>query len=172
MYKILKIDGLRKEYWLYDNGDLWDVECQRMKTKIPHKKGYYKYSFWINGKEKKIFIHRLVLMTFNPVDGMEKLQVNHIDGDKSNNNLSNLEWCTQSENQKHAFKMGLLSRKGEKNSQAKLTENDVYEICYMLLDNIPIKEIADKFNVSKSLISLIKNHKKWADISSQFDFDK
>ena len=63
---------------------------------------------------------------------MENLQVNHIDGDKANNNLSNLEWCTQSENQKHAFENGLLSRSGVKNSQAKLNESQVIEIANML----------------------------------------
>ena len=170
MYKKLEIDGLNKEYWIYDNGDLWDVECQRMKKRILYKKGYYKYSLYINGKEKRFFIHRLVLMTFSPVEGMENLQVNHIDGDKSNNNLSNLEWCTQSENQKHAFRMGLLSRKGERNSQAKLTEDDVYKICDMILNGVPTKEIASQFRITPSSVWNIKNHKKWRDITTKFNF--
>lgn len=46
-----------------------------------------------DGEHKRFSIHRLVLMTFRPIDNMENLQVNHIDEDKSNNNLSNLEWC-------------------------------------------------------------------------------
>ena len=52
-------------------------------------------------KDKKAFgtgIHRLVLMSFCPVDGMNKLEVDHIDGDKSNNTLSNLRWVTHEEN--------------------------------------------------------------------------
>lgn len=69
----------------------------------------------INGKKKTYRAHRLVLMAFKPVDNMENLEVNHIDGNKKNNKLENLEWCTSSENQIHAFKTGLnKARQGEK----------------------------------------------------------
>ena len=61
------------------------------------------------------------MMAFCPVENMEKLEVNHIDGNKRNNNLDNLEWCTSSENQKHAYKMGLNKlRYGENNNFSKL----------------------------------------------------
>lgn len=54
-------------------------------------------------QKKHYLIHRLVLETFNPVENMDKLQVNHIDGNKENNCLNNLEWVTPSENKKHAI---------------------------------------------------------------------
>lgn len=61
---------------------------------------------FLDGTQKVVTVHRLIAMTFIPnVEG--KPQVNHIDGDKRNNNVSNLEWCTASENLKHAFKTGL-----------------------------------------------------------------
>ncbi len=61
---------------------------------------------FLNGTQKVVTVHRLIAMTFIPnVKG--KPQVNHIDGDKRNNNVSNLEWCTASENLKHAFNTGL-----------------------------------------------------------------
>lgn len=64
------------------------------------------------GKTKKHRVHRLVLSAFKPRENEIYLQVNHQDGCKTNNRLSNLEWCTRSENMKHAFKLGLASNKG------------------------------------------------------------
>jgi hypothetical protein len=70
----------------------------------------YKYVGLVNtsGKQKAKGIHRLLAETFlfNP-DPRKYIEVNHIDGNKFNNSLENLEWCTSSENKKHAFAMGL-----------------------------------------------------------------
>lgn len=70
------------------------------------KQGYQRVGLYIgNYKSKTIKVHRLVAETF--IDNIEnKKDVNHIDGNKANNNIFNLEWCTRSENIKHAFKNG------------------------------------------------------------------
>jgi hypothetical protein len=70
----------------------------------------------IKNRTRKVFrIHRLVASAFiEKVDG--KYYVNHIDGDKTNNNVDNLEWCTRSENMVHAFKTGLVKVKTGKDS--------------------------------------------------------
>ena len=60
--------------------------------------GYLFVNLWKNGESKMNYIHRLVLSTFSPVENMENLEVNHLDEDKTNNCLSNLEWCTRSYN--------------------------------------------------------------------------
>ena len=57
----------------------------------------------LNGR--KVSIHRLVMKTFLPREDADKMQVNHIDGNKHNNQLDNLEWCTQSENIRHMLKL-------------------------------------------------------------------
>ncbi len=75
--------------------------------------GYLYVILCEESKRKTLKIHRLVLMTFKPISNPELFQCNHIDGIKNNNNINNLEWCTGSENVKHAFKIGLNSNKGE-----------------------------------------------------------
>lgn len=87
------------------------------------KQGYHRITIniIINGESipKEFFVHRLVATEFisNPE---HKLTVNHIDGDKSNNCVSNLEWTTQSENNKHAYLTGLNSNHSEYNTQKKI----------------------------------------------------
>ena len=72
-------------------------------------------------------IHRLICIAFHGDN--KRLEVNHIDGNKSNNKPCNLEWCTRSENVKHAFKIGLAKPlRGELNGCAKLTNEIVLEI--------------------------------------------
>ena len=61
-----------------------------------------------NGTRKNAFIHRLMGETFIP-NPDNKPQINHIDGNKQNNRLNNLEWCTDSDNKKHAYKTGLMT---------------------------------------------------------------
>lgn len=61
----------------------------------------------IEGKKRKIFyVHRLIAIAFIPNPG-EKPQINHKDGNGLNNSIENLEWCTNGENQKHAYRLGL-----------------------------------------------------------------
>ena len=66
--------------------------------------GYLCCPFRFNNKSHNRFIHRIVLKAFVPLVSYKNIEVNHIDGDKTNNNVNNLEWVTHSENQKHAYK--------------------------------------------------------------------
>ena len=89
----------------------------------------YAYVALCSGYKNQMFrVHRLVASAYIPnPNGF--LQVNHKDGCKTNNHFSNLEWCDQSHNMKHAFDTGLESRpQGEKNARAVLTEKDIIEI--------------------------------------------
>lgn len=72
--------------------------------------GYFKVSLMCDGRQEFIRVHRLVAKAFiiNP-DG--KATVNHKNGIKSDNRVENLEWCTQSENLKHAWRTGLIRKK-------------------------------------------------------------
>ena len=74
---------------------------ERLLSQKTDKDGYKIVALQKDRKRKDWKVHRLVLWTFNPIEDWEKLQVNHIDGDKSNNHITNLEWVTNSNNQKH-----------------------------------------------------------------------
>ncbi len=71
---------------------------------------YYSVSLYKSSKQKVVHIHRLVAISFVPNPKKSK-EVNHIDGDISNNKVENLEWCTRSENQLHAYATGLQKPK-------------------------------------------------------------
>ena len=101
-------------------------------------------------------------MAFNPVENMSQLEVNHKDGDKRNNALDNLEWCTSSDNQKHAYRTGLHQpRKGEKSNFSKLSEEDVRKVFELRKQGLTQQKIAEEVGCIRSNISYILNKKTW-----------
>lgn len=121
----------------------------------------------LDGSKRTFRAHRLVLMAFNPVEGMEDLEVNHIDGNKKNNKLENLEWCTASENQLHAFRTGLqIPRRGAECWQTRLTEDQVKEIFELRRQGWLQREIAERFGCTPSNISAILRGKSWKQVGS------
>lgn len=101
------------EYWMtikdnqnYEVSNLGRVRnantLRILKTHLNRKDGYHRVN--LDGKHK--YVHRLVADTFFDGDHTG-FDVNHIDGDKNNNCLGNLEWCTRKENIRHAFDTGL-----------------------------------------------------------------
>jgi hypothetical protein len=92
------------------NGLTRTVKERILKQKIDKKK-YATVHLLKNSKDKFIKIHRLVMLAFK---GESKLEVNHIDGNKQNNRLDNLEYCTRSENIKHAYDNELKNNNSQK----------------------------------------------------------
>ena len=118
-----------------------------------------------NAIQSKQKIHRLVAKAFltNPE---QKPQVNHKDGVKSNNLLSNLEWVTALENSHHSFSSGLKKACiGENSHFSKLTENEAKEIKKILSSKtLTYLQISKLFNVSKSTIAHISKGRNWSKI--------
>lgn len=113
--------------------------------------------------DKKIYsIHRLVALYFIK-NSDNKPQVNHKDGNKLNNNINNLEWVTISENIKHAYQNNLIKRKYNKNN--KLNIWDIKFIKAWLKLGYKHKDIANKFNVSRSAITDINCNRRWRHIN-------
>nr|DAG76872.1 MAG TPA: homing endonuclease [Caudoviricetes sp.] len=108
--------GYETEYLISSYGRLKSIKHGKSIILKPHintRNGYVYYLVSKNGKSKNSRAHRLVALTFIPTSNT-KLQVNHKDGNKTNNRADNLEWCTQSENMIHAYKMGLEKPRGLK----------------------------------------------------------
>jgi hypothetical protein len=128
------------------------------------REGYQTVRLCSNGKFSYPKVHRLVASAFIP-NPEGKSEVNHIDGNKSNNNVDNLEWCTKSENMKHAYKLGLRKNKGDNSPRHKLTENDIRAIRSMLNESIKQSVIAERFGVAPNTISCIKGGSRWKDVN-------
>lgn len=157
------LPNIKDLYTINDNGEIFSDISGKMKTRNKGNTEYQIINFMTQkGKKKTYRVHRLVMMAFKPIEDMDNLEVNHIDGDKKNNALSNLEWCSSSENQKHAFQTGLQQpRKGEKSNFSKLTQADIDKIFELRNLGWLQKDIASQIGCTRSNISYILNHKTW-----------
>lgn len=97
---------IKEYYGLYQVSNMGNVKSlnylhtgeEKILRPIVGRDGYLRVNLYKNNNHKNLLIHRLVLMTFNPIDNMDKFEVNHRDENKKNNNLDNLEWCSRSYN--------------------------------------------------------------------------
>lgn len=92
---------------MYEDGTVYSNFSNKFLKPDILKLGYRQYSLSINGKKKRYKAHRLVALLFLPTPEKEKNMVDHLDGDKTNNHYSNLEWVTCYENNKRARDMKL-----------------------------------------------------------------
>jgi len=138
-------------------------KAARILSQRPDKDGYRFVTLCYNGISKTYFAHRIVAINFidNPLN---KPQVNHIDGNKQNNHVDNLEWVTDSENRKHAFRIGLASQSGEKNNATSLKVEDVIEIRNLYnKGGISSDKISKKYDISRGAVDFILNNETWHD---------
>jgi len=127
--------------------------------------GYYHMGLCKNGISKILLAHALVAKAFiGPYP--EGMEINHKDGDKTNNCVDNIEYVTPSQNVFHAWQTGLKKQYdecGEKNPSNILTEDDVRQI-HRLLDEgeFTQQEIADMYGTCRENVSSINCGKTWA----------
>lgn len=135
---------------------------KKILTQWVDTRGYKRVKIVINKKSTGIGVHRLIALTFLP-NPLNKEQVNHKDGNKKNNKVSNLEWNTCAENIKHAWKNNLnLPLFGVKNGNSKLNDNQVYAIRLIYsLNKATLGELASIFGVHKSTVHSIVSKRNW-----------
>ena len=126
------------------------------------KSGYSSVVLSVQSKTKSLLVHRIVSAAFIP-NPESKPHVNHKNGIKTDNRAINLEWCTRSENELHAFRIGLKSHVGEMHNQSKLTKEQVIEIRRgdKLLKT---SQLAKNYSVTVQTIYDIRSGKSWKHI--------
>lgn len=121
----------------------------------PHHGGYYCVTFCVGHKRKYQTFHRAVAEAFIPnPSGLP--EINHINGDKKDNRVENLEWCTRRQNAAHASIIGLLPT-GEDHPHARHTRDQALMVAGALLCGVPQSQIMHSLGVSRSLVESISS---------------
>ena len=122
--------------------------------------GYRRVGAWVNGKCVNCQAHRVVWEAVNG-EIPDGLFINHINGVKTDNRIKNLELVTMSENNRHAYRTGLASNKGERHSQARLTWAKVAEIRRRFAAGESKPRLAAEFGIVPKHVQHIVNGKCW-----------
>ncbi len=168
--KEVEIKGYEGLYSINENGDVFSLEkkngrgfnLKRIKMHSIIRTGYPAIRLTKDGKRKPFHIHRLLGLHFIP-NPENKPQINHINCDKTDFRLSNLEWTTAKENKRHAMANGFqVDNSGEKNGRGKLKESQVLEIRERARKGEPLWGLA--YGVSNTTIKDIIYRRSWTHI--------
>lgn len=146
----------------YSDGRVFN-QPEIIKSVRKQKDGYVMVTLSKETKKFNIRVHNLVADHFIPKEEGRNC-INHKDGNKSNNSISNLERCTYKENSLHAVKTGLI-KQGKESPHSKLKESDILEIRKIYVENNETMErIGSRFGISFQNVSQIINRKTWKNV--------
>lgn len=158
MKELWKIINNYPDYKISNLGNVVSLKSKKEKLLNPVvlKIGYKRVILRHNKKSKQLYVHRLVAEHFLKREKNHEC-VNHRDGNKLNNNVNNLEWCTRSENNKHAWDNDLNS----KEKRCKLKRNDVDKVRGLSALGLNGMQISKALNLPKTPIYWIIQGKTW-----------
>lgn len=190
VFRLCTYPGVKEGAYLISNyGRLKTVATGKIRTiKSISSNGYLHTSL---GRGKDVTVHRLVAWEFR--DGYDESNgvtwVNHKDSNRLNNYYKNLEWCTPSQNNLHAFRVGgripvvpdssgpRPKIKGSSNPNSRFTDDEVHGICKLLSEGYTLQDVMKHHNSTYSnnlpLYSLIKNlikRRNWHHITEQYEY--
>ena len=170
------IPGIDSIYRVSENGQVINTKTGKtISAHICHK-GYFRTNVISCGKNKLMYVHRLVALAFIGEPENEFMQVNHKDGNKQNNHFSNLEWVTPKENVQHFYEEldGIKTRpRGFGNvANALFTDDEIRRIRGMSNAGISATKIAEEFDnrATPSTIQYISIGKNYAHVDGVIDF--
>lgn len=141
------------DYWITNDGSVYSVKFNRTRKLVGREQsgGYLQVALSTKGVVEDWLVHRLVATYF--IDNPDRLEmINHKDGNKLNNRVENLEWCSSKQNVNHSIKTGL--RTGIRRLNFILAEE-------IRRSNLPTKLLSKIYGVSRSAITRIKQNKIW-----------
>ena len=139
----------------YTNGRTKTLKSTPIKTRVS-KTGYAVVLLNKNNTKKSLLVHRLVAIAFIP-NLTNQLEVNHLNGLKTDNRVENLEWCFRKHNVSHAYATAL--------QKSKLNKNQVSEIKQLIMKGLSQRAVGRMFGVSHTNIQLINNGVIWGEIT-------
>lgn len=156
-------------YCVTESGEVMNLKTKRTLKFDVNNCGYRRVTLSKDGKTKRFFVHRLVALHYLPNPAGSEV-VNHKDGDKLNNNVDNLEWCSSSRNRLHAFEVGLCG-KGEAHHNSRVSNMHVEQVCKLIQDGLTRGEVLALVpQVSKYTFDDIRRRKTWTHISKDFNW--
>lgn len=146
-----------EEYYVTEDGKIWSSKSNKFIAQRVSPKGYYIVNLSINKHCKTYQVHNLVATAFIPNPNNYNV-INHKDGNKLNNNINNLEWCTYKYNTQHAVTNNLVHpAKGINTKNGHFNEKDINNIKLLRQQGLSQYSIAKKYNVTRGAIQQILN---------------
>jgi DNA-binding Xre family transcriptional regulator len=150
------------------SGKIYSIRSGKFLVQNRQVTGYYQVTLSQDGKRNNFSVHRLIALAHIKQENPEQNQVNHKNGDKSDNSVSNLEWMTAKENCQHAHFTGLAS--GTRNPDRSLTDEVAHKVCQLIEDSWRNKDIADALGINQQIVGNIRFGRDYQDIACQYDF--
>lgn len=161
LYEVSSLGRVRsKDRFITNENDKTALHKGRVISPGKRPNGYLFVGLSKSGKRNLLAVHRLVAIEFLPCSNNETLQVNHINENKEDNRLENLEWCTAKENIRHSVNTGKQTGRNP-NKRKKLTPEKVNQIVGLAQDGVTHRSIALKYGVSKTMITKVVNNQLW-----------
>lgn len=169
-FKKITYKNISEDYLISEYGDIYSLKTNKILKSNLDKDGYKEISLQLNNHKRQSFrIATLVMVTFGncPPDNILDATIDHIDGNRLNNHISNLRWLERSENSS----IRRVKPNGENNGSHILNEKQVIEICELIKENkMSLKQIAVLYNIDKTTISNIKRKKTWSYLTKEYSF--
>lgn len=167
-FRRIVINGEQSNYEISDDGEIRNVNSHKRLKPKKNESGYLVVNMFHNRKTVTRKVHRLVVEQFVPnPDNLP--QVNHLNCDKTDNRVENLEWTTRLDNMRHAFANGCYPC-GEKSNLSKYEKTSIEQTIELLEDgNYTAREISEVSGISLEMVRAICHKKKWKHLTRGLD---